>query len=158
MSFPRYTIMEGPLYLRIVYLFVVFWLSYSMSWAANMIPFSRAEGQFGWSFLLEPVNLVSFIITVFGLFLIATSALVLTLPAIKKRVHTLNLRRIGAVITAFGGYFIFDMLYYYLTGGYAAHPNVWYEIIGITHNPNLLWCTTFLFLGLALLTSRKPKE
>ena len=142
----------------VAYLFVVFWLSYSMSWAGNMVPFSRAEGQFGLSFLLEPINLVSFIVTVFGLFLIATSALILTLPAIKKLPYTLSLRRIGIVITAFGCYFIFDILYYYLTGGYAAHPNVWYEIIGITHNPNLLWCTTFLFLGLALLTSRKSRE
>ncbi len=140
------------------YLFVVFWLSYSMSWAGNMVPFSRAEGQFGLSFLVEPVNLASFVTTVLGLFLIAEFALLLTLPAIKKQPYSFNLRRIGAVVTAFGAYFIFDILYYYLTGGYSAHPNVWYEIIGITHNPNLLWSTTFLFLGLALLGSGKLKK
>ena len=142
----------------VAYLLVPFWLSYSMSWAANMLPFSRAEGQFGWSFLLEPINFASFFVTVIGLLLIAISALALTFPAIRKLPHTLGVRRLGVVVTAFGGYFIFDMLYYYLTGGYAAHPNVWYEIIGITHNPNLLWCTTFLFLGLALLTRQKYKE
>lgn len=141
----------------VAYLFVVFWLSYSMSWAGNMVSFPRAEGQFGWSFLLEPINFTSFIVTVVGLFLIALSALVLTLPAIKKVPRMLSLRRIGVVVTAFGGYFIFDMIYYYSTGGYAAHPNVWYEIIGITHNPNLLWSTTFLLLGLALMTSRKTE-
>jgi hypothetical protein len=140
------------------YLFAVFWLSYSMSWVGNMVPYSRSVGQDGMSFLLEPINFANFIITVLGLFLIAATALIAALPAIKKQPNKLNLRHIGAVMTAFGGYFIFETFYYYLTGGYAAHPNVWYEIIGIGHNPNLLWCATFVFLGLALLTSRKSKE
>jgi hypothetical protein len=136
------------------YLFLVFWLSYSMAWVANMVPFGRAQGQYGWSFLLEPINLVGFIVTVFGLFLTAIFGLMITLPAMKKLPVKIGLRRIGAAMTAFGGYFVFNLLYYYFTGGYAAHPNVWYEVIGPLHNLNL-WCVTFLFLGLALLTSRK---
>jgi len=136
------------------YLFLVFWLSYSMAWVANMVPFGRAQGQYGWSFLLEPINLASFIVTVFGLFLIAIFGLMVTLPVMKKLPIKISLRRIGAAMMAFGGYFVFNLLYYYFTGGYAAHPNVWYEVIGPLHNLNL-WCVTFLFLGLALLTSRK---
>ena len=119
-----------------------------------MIPFSRAAGQYGLSFLLEPVNLASFIVTVFGLFLIAIFGLLFTLPAIKKLPVKLNLRRIGATMTAFGGYFAFNLLYVYLTGGYALHPNVWYEMICPGHDPNL-WCVAFLFLGLALLTRKR---
>jgi hypothetical protein len=136
------------------YLFLVFWLSYSMAWVANMVPFGRAQGQYGWSFLLEPINLASFIVTVFGLFLIAIFGLMVTLPVMKKLPIKISLRRIGVAMMAFGGYFVFNLLYYYFTGGYAAHPNVWYEVIGPLHNLNL-WCVTFLFLGLALLTSRK---
>jgi hypothetical protein len=139
----------------ISYLFVVFWFNYSMSWLGNMIPYSRSQGQYGLSFILEPANLTSFILTVFGLFLIAIFGLISTLPGIKKLPVKLSLRRIGAAMMALGGYFIFILFYYYLTGGYAAHPNVWYEIIGPLHTLDLIWCVTFLFLGLALLTSRK---
>jgi hypothetical protein len=138
----------------VAYLFLVFWFNYSMAWVANMIPFGRAQGQYGLSFLLEPINLAGFIATVFGLFLIAIFGLMSTLPAMKKLPIELSLRRIGTIMMAFGGYFIFNLLIYVLTGGYVAHPNVWYEVIGPPHNPNL-WCVTFLFLGLALLTSCK---
>jgi hypothetical protein len=138
----------------ISYLFLVFWFSYSMAWVGNMVPFGRAQGQYGWSFLLEPINLVGFIVTVFGLFLIAMFGLMITLPVMKKLPVKIGLRRIGATMTAFGGYFVFNLFYYYLTGGYAAHPNVWYEVIGPPHNLNL-WCLTFLFLGLALLVRRE---
>jgi hypothetical protein len=155
---PSQGIIKWSCLTSVSYLFVVFWLSYSMSWLGNMVPYSRSQGQYGLSFLLEPINLASFVLTVFGLFLIAILGLMFTLPAIRKRPIGLSLRRIGAIMTAFGGYFVFSIFYYYLTGEYAAHPNVWYEIIGPFHNPNLLWCVTFLFLGLALLTSRKSRE
>jgi hypothetical protein len=52
----------------------------------------------------------------------------------------------------FGCYFIFNLLYFYLTGGYAPHPNVWYEMIGPPHNVNL-WCLVFVFLGLVMLVT-----
>jgi hypothetical protein len=141
----------------ISYLVVVFWFNYSMSWLGNMIPYTRSQGQYGLSYILEPTNLPSFILTVFGLFMTAIFGLVVTLPAVKKPPVRLSLRRIGAIMTAFGGYFIYILLYYYLTGNYAAHPNVWYEVIGPLHNPNL-WCITFFLLGLALLTSRKSRD
>jgi hypothetical protein len=132
------------------YVFVVFWFSYSMAWLGNMVPFARSDGQYGWSFLLEPINFLSFAITFFGLLLIAMFTLKLTLPAIKKKPVILGMGSIGAVMMAFGGYFIFNLLYFYLNGGYAPHPNVWYEMIGPPHNVNL-WCLAFVFLGLVLL-------
>ena len=138
------------------YLFVVFWFNYSIAFVTSMIPWVE-RAQPGMTFLLDPINLTGFLATVFGLFLIATFGLMSTLPAIKKLPVELSLRRIGATMMAFGGYFFFSLLYYYFTQGYSAHPNIWYEVVGPLHNPNL-WCVTFLFLGLALLASRKIKN
>ncbi len=143
----------------VAYLFVAFWFNYSMLWAAAMVPYPHAQGQyeFGAGFLFEPANFASFVITVFGLFLIATFTLLATLPAIRKQSTKLNLGRIGAVMAAFGGYFIFNTISYFLAGGYEAHPSVWYEVIGPLHNPNL-WCAAFIFLGLAVLVRSKIKN
>lgn len=139
------------------YILVVFWFGYAMAWLGNMVPFDRAQSQYGWAFLLEPLNFASFALTVFGLLIIALSALKLTYPASKTLPIRLDLRGIGAVMLAFGGYFIFNLLYFYLTGGYAPHPNVWYEMIGPPHNVNL-WCLVFAFTGLVLLISGKEKN
>jgi len=143
----------------VAYLFAAFWFNYSMLWAAAMVPYPHAQGkyEFGADFLFQPVNFASFAATVFGLFLIAASALATTLPAIKKQPAKLSLDRIGAVITAFGGYFIFNTISYFLTGGYEAHPSVWYEVIGPFHNPNL-WCATFIFLGPVVMLRGKIKK
>ena len=139
------------------YLFVAFWFSYSMSWAGTMVSYPRSQQEYGLSFLSQPTNLASFVVTVFGLFALAAFALKTAVPAIMKRTTRVSLTRIGAVMTALGGYFTFNILYYYLTGGYAAHPSVWYEIIGPLHNPDL-WCVAFLFLGLAVMFRGKTKK
>ena len=147
-------IIKWSAFTAFAYVLVVFWLGYSMSWLGNMVPFDRAQGQYGWSFLLEPVNFLSFIVTVVGLLLVALFTLKLTLQAAKTQPITMNLRGIGAVMLAFGGYFIFNILYFYLTGGYAPHPNVWYEMIGPPHNVNL-WGLVFVFLGATLIVKGK---
>ena len=143
----------------VAYLFVVFWFNYSMLWAGVMVPYPHGQVQYGLSFLLEPANFASFVVTVFALLAIAVSALILALPAIRKQPAPLNLGRIGVVMLAFGGYFLFNIFYYYLTGGYEAHPSVWYEVIGPLHNPNL-WSASFVFLGLAVLVRsvKNPKQ
>ncbi|MEM4243224.1 MAG: hypothetical protein QXP44_00290 [Candidatus Bathyarchaeia archaeon] len=155
---PSLEIIKWSCLAAVGYLFTAFWFNYSMLWAAAMVPYPHAQGRYeaGVSFLFEPINFVSFVITVFGLFAIATAALATTLPAIKKQPTSLSLGRIGAVITAFGGYFIFNTIVYFLTGGYEAHPSVWYEVIGPFHNPNL-WCTAFILLGLAVLARSEIK-
>jgi hypothetical protein len=139
------------------YVLVVFWFSYSMAWLGNMVPFDRARGQFGWSFLLEPTNFASFVVTVVGLLGIALLVLKGTLPSSKTSPIKIGLRGAGAVMLAFGGYFVFNLVYFYLTGGYAPHPNVWYEMIGPPHNVNL-WCLVFVFSGLVLLIGGRPTE
>jgi hypothetical protein len=141
----------------VAYLFVVFWFTYSMFWLAVTVPYTRVYEQYGLSFLVQPANLLSFCLTVFGLLSIAIAALVTTLPAIKKQPIYPKLTRIGVILVAFGSYFIFNVFYYYLTGGYAAHPSVWYEVIGPLHNPNL-WAIACVFLGVPVLIYGRMKK
>ena len=132
------------------YLFVVFWFNYLMLWVANMFPYPRAGEGFGLAFLMQPANFVSFALTIFGLLAIAIIALFTLLPVIKKLDSAPNLTRVGGVLVGFGGYFVFTVLYYYLTGSYEAHPSVWYEVISPMHNPNL-WALALIFVGIPLI-------
>jgi hypothetical protein len=156
-NLPSSEIIKWSCLTGVAYLFVVFWFNYSMLWAGSMVPYPKAQIQYGMSFLLEPANFASFAITVFGLLAIAAFGLLFALPAIKKHPIKLNLGGISAVIVALGGYFIFNTITYYLTGSYEAHPSVWYEVIGPLHNPNL-WCIAFVFLGLAALARSKVRS
>jgi hypothetical protein len=141
----------------LAYVFVVFWFDYSMLWAASTVPYERPNQLFGWDFILNPTNFVSFAVTLFGLLAIAIAALVVLLPAIKKQPFKVNLTWLGAIMIAFGSYFIFNTIFYFVTGGYEAHPSVWYEVIGPLHNPNL-WAFSFVFLGAALIIQSKLQK
>jgi hypothetical protein len=99
---------------------------------------------------------MSFGLTVFGLLAIAMVAAVIVLPVIKKGDTHLNLAGVGAVMVALGGYFALHILYYNLTGGYEAHPGVWYEVISPMHNPNL-WVLAFIFVGVPLIIQGSRK-
>ncbi|MCW3999853.1 MAG: hypothetical protein NWE93_06410 [Candidatus Bathyarchaeota archaeon] len=139
------------------YLFVVFWFNYTMLWAACMVPYPRAFQVYGLEFLLQPTNLASFAVTVFGLLAVALAALFTLRPALKLMPQKVNLTALGAVMVGFSGYFIFTTLYYYLTGGYAAHPSVWYEVIGPLHNPNL-WALALVLVGAALMVYSRAQR
>ncbi len=134
----------------VAYLFVVFWFNYSMLWLGETVPYSKVYEEWGLSFVMQPANFLSFSLTVFGLLSLAIVTLLTTLPAIKKQVFRPNFTRIGIVLVAFGGYFIVNLFYYYLTGGYSAHPSVWYEVISPLHNPHL-WTIALAFLGIPVL-------
>jgi hypothetical protein len=118
-----------------------------MLWAANMVPYPRAEQVYGLEFLLQPTNFVSFAVTVFGLLAIAIVGAFTLGPAIEQMPAKVNLNRLGVVIVAFGSYFLFNILYYTLTGGYESHPSVWYEVISPMHNPNL-WALASILVGI----------
>ena len=134
----------------LAYLFVVFWSNYSMLWAASMVPYPLAYELTGWAFALVPLNLVSFLFTVVGLLAVALAATVIVIPVIRNGSNRLNFVGVGAVMVTLGGYFVFHVLYYYLTGGYDAHPGVWYEVISPMHNPNL-WALSFIFVGVPII-------
>ncbi len=141
------------------YLFTVFWFTYTMLWAGGiLVPYERVYEQYGLSFLLEPANLLSFGLTFGGLLALSIAGFILARPVIKKQSTALNLRWIGVVLVAFGGYFVFNAFYYYLTGGYSAHPSVWYEVISPMHNPNL-WAIALILVGMPLMIQgRVDKE
>ena len=140
----------------VAYLFVVFWFNYSMSWAGVMVTYPRV--QYGLDFLLLPTNLLSFVLTFVGLLLLAFYGLAVSLPVIQKKSVQLNLKHIGALLSLLGGYFVFNVFFYYFTGGYEANPSVWYEVVGPLHNP-YFWCFTLFFLGLVLiLRLNKPEK
>ena len=139
------------------YLFVVFWFNFSMMWTGITVPYSKVYEQYGLDFVLQPANLFSFCLTLFGLLAVAVMALTTALPLIKKRTTQVNLKRVGLVLMGLGGYFVITTFYYYLTGGYSAHPSVWYEVIGPLHNPNL-WVIALVFLGLPLIFLAKTKK
>jgi hypothetical protein len=141
------------------YLFVIFWFNFSMMWTGITVPYTRVYEQYGLDFVLQPANLLSFVLTLFGLLAVAVTGLVTTLPLIRKR-FTLpkpNLTWVGLVLVGLGGYFVITTFYYYLTGGYSAHPSVWYEVIGPLHNPNL-WVISLVFLGIPLIINGRIKK
>jgi hypothetical protein len=139
------------------YLFVLFWFNFSVMWTGAAVPYTLVYKQYGWDFLLQPANLLVFCLTVFGLLAVALTGLKATLPVIKKRVTQPNLIGFGAALAGLGGYFVVTTIYYYVTGGYSAHPSVWYELIGPLHNPNL-WVIALVFLGLPLIIYGKIRK
>ncbi len=126
----------------VAYLFVVFWFNAAMQWTGML-------ATWGPSILTDPGNLAGFVSSTFAMFLVAWFALLTALPAIKKQTLNLKSKWIGGVTVAFGGYFIFAIIVYFVSGGFAAHRSAWFELI-VPHNP-YAWCVIFLFTGLPLL-------
>lgn len=154
---PQPEIVKWACLTAVAYMFVVFWFTYCMFWMGETIPYPGVYPRWGLDFVLQPANLLSFSLTVLGLLALSIATLVTTLPAIKKQTTQLNLTHIGRILVAFGAYFIFNVFYYYFTGGYNANPSVWYEVIGPLHNPNL-WTIALAFLGAAVLIHGKTER
>ncbi len=142
---PRSDLLRWSCIAAVAYLFVVFWFNSTMQWIGMI-------ATWGTDLVLQPMNFAGFSSTVFGLFFIALFGLAVAYPSIKKHQMPLNMRRVGWVSVAFGGYFAFAFLVYFVAGGYAANRSAWYEMI-FPHNP-YLWCLIFLFTGIPLAFSR----
>lgn len=155
-SAPIQEIIKWTCLTGVAYLFVVFWFNYCMLWLGVTVPYPRAYQQYGLDFIMQPLNLLSFSLTVVGLFALAAAALATTFPAIQKQAGGVNLTRAGAVMVTFGGYFVFNIAYFYLTGGYSAHPSVWYEVISPGHNANL-WVVALILLGVPMIIYGKMR-
>ena len=154
---PQPEIVKWACLTAVAYMFVVFWFTYCMFWMGETIPYPGVYPRWGLDFVLQPANLLSFSLTVLGLLALSIATLVTTLPAIKKQTTQLNITHIGRILVDFGAYFIFNVFYYYFTGGYNANPSVWYEVIGPLHNPNL-WTIALAFLGAAVLIHGKTER
>ncbi len=147
---PAPVIIKWASYTALAYILVVFWFNYCMLWGANMVSYPRANQVYGLDFLLQPVNFTSFAVTAFGLLAVGIAAYLTLRPAIQGEPSRVNLGRLGAVIVAFSSYFIFNTVYYLITGGYEANPSVWYEVISPMHNANL-WTMALLVIGLPMI-------
>lgn len=95
----------------VAYVFVL-WLRFTVQWAATFVATSADFVFFdpgaGFEYVLKyPVNMLEFLLTTVGLFLLALTLLWVLLPLIRKAPGAKpNLRSIGLVLTLLGGYFI----------------------------------------------------
>lgn len=135
------------------YLFVMFWLNYSIAWAMTLVYWPE-RAQPGIGILYKPLNLLSFTLTVAGLLIISLGALKVLKPLIRGETQKLNVRSLGAVMSALGAYFLATMAIYYLIGGYYAEPTTWMELSSPFHNPDF-WCFSLIFPGIYLLIKGK---
>jgi len=126
------------------YLFV-FWFVYSISWLASLVPWN-ARAQPGVEILYNPLDMASFLLTVFFLLVVMLYGWATLIPAAKKR-STPSLKRLGVLMTGLGIYFAAILTIFFLYGGYHAHPTVWMEILGPVHNPDC-WCIALIPIGL----------
>jgi len=134
------------------YLFVTFWLNYSIAWAMTLVYWPE-RAQPGIEIIYRPHNTISFTITVIGLLLISLAGLKTLMPAIKGRIQEVNIKSLGAVILALGAYFIIQLLIFYSIGGYHSEPTTWMELSSPFHNPDF-WCFSLIFPGLYLLAKQ----
>jgi thiamine transporter ThiT len=125
----------------------VFWLLESTIWISVI----QAKG---WGYLTSyPQNLLSYVLSVFGLLALAIYAA--GFSAKSRRAETLqelNLKIVGVIILAFGLYFLWNYLTWIYFGGWSN----WYAWF-MGHNEDL-WILSLPMLGLPLLFSDKPNE
>jgi hypothetical protein len=141
----KWGLITGTIYI------IVFWLTNTSMWVATVM-------QKGTGYLTSyPENLLSFILTTIGLLALA----IYTAYFAKKSneaetLQELNLKTIGAIITALGMYFLWNYLTWIFFGGNYLW-SVWYAWF-LGHNMDL-WMLSLPLLGLPLLfTNRLSKE
>jgi hypothetical protein len=133
-----------------IYIFV-FWLTNTSMWVATVM-------QKGTGYLTSyPENLLSFILTTIGLLALAIyTAYFAKKSSSVESLQELNLKTIGAIITALGMYFLWNYLAWIFFGGNYLW-SVWYAWF-LGHNMDL-WMLSLPLLGLPLLfTNRLSKE
>lgn len=127
-----------------IYVFV-FWLNNAGMWIITVMPR-------GMEYLSYPQNLLSFAVTTIGLLALA----VFTASFTKKTVGTetlekLELRTLGAIITALGLYFLWN----YLTWIFFGVDHLWSDWYAWFLGHNLdLWMLSLPLVGLPLLFKR----
>ncbi len=127
------------------YLFV-FWLNNTCNWIPTIM-------EKGTEYVtLYPVNLLSLVTTVFGLLFLALYTVYFSRRSFgANTLTTLDLRKVGIVITAFGLYFNMNYvlwLFFGSVGGWST----WYAWF-LNHNMDL-WVLSLPMLGLPLLFRR----
>ena len=125
-----------------VYVFV-FWLNNAGMWISMLV--SRGTEYFS----AYPENLISFVLTVYGLPVLAIFTAYFMGKSIGvEALEKLELRPMGAIITALGLYFLWNYLTWIFFGGWS----YWYAWF-LGHNLDL-WMLSLPLVGLPLLFKR----
>ncbi len=145
---PRKDSIKWGLIAGTLYVFV-FWLNNTGMWIAMLL--SKGTEYFG----AYPENMLSFTLTLYGLpVLLAFTAYFLGKSISKglEDFEKLNLRSMGALITALGLYFLWNYLTWIFFGGWSD----WYAWF-LGHNLDL-WMLSLPLVGLPLLFKRYTHE
>ena len=137
----KWGLISGTLYI------FVFWLTNTSMWIVTV-------NQKGTGYLTSyPQNLLSYILTVFGLLALAIYAAGFTIKSRRaETIRELNLKTIGGIILALGLYFLWNYLTWIFFGGNYVWSN-WYAWF-LGHNMDL-WMLSLPLLGLPLLFTNK---
>ncbi len=132
------------------YIFV-FWLTNTSMW------FITLRLQTGYGYLTTyPQNLVSFILTTFGLLALTIYSAYFTKKSSgAKSFQELNLKIVGGIILALGMYFLWNYLTWIFFGGNSVW-SLWYAWF-LGHNLDL-WMLSLPLLGIPLLFADKIHE
>lgn len=131
-----------------IYIFV-FWLLNTTMWISVI----NERGK-GIAYLTSyPQNLLSFILTAFGLLALGIYAAGFTIKSRNaENLNELSLRTVGAIILALGLYFLWNYLTWIYFGGWSD----WYAWF-LGHNEDL-WILSLPLLGIPLLFTSKSQE
>ena len=129
---------------------LAFWFNYTAQWWSEIF-------VGGMDFLMKSeLFTFEFALTVGGLLLIALYTAILAKEFSETNtVVKLNLRKAGAIITAFGLYFDIILLLWILFPDAGSALTVW-PTFSVEHNADL-WMATLPSVGLPLMFSQKPK-
>jgi len=131
-------------------LLFVFWLT-NMSLWFSIVSFR------GWSGITNyPINVLSFVLTVFGLLALSIFSIGFTVSSIRaKPFAKLNLKVAGVMITLLGLYFLWEYLSWIFFGGNYLWSD-WYAWF-LGHNLDL-WILSLPMLGIPLLFASRSNE
>jgi hypothetical protein len=132
-----------------IYIFV-FWLTNTSMWIITLL--EKGNGYL----TSYPENLLSFILTIFGLLALAIYTAYFTKKSSgAESGQELKLKTVGAIIIALGMYFLWNYLTWIFFGGDYLWSD-WYAWF-LGHNLDL-WMLSLPLLGLPLLFTDKPRE
>ena len=147
----KWALISGVIYI------VVFWLTNTGEWMLTVWGLNGKGTQYITNY---PQNMLSFIITVFGLLALAIYTGYFTWKSRGiQTLQDLNLKAVGGIIIALGMYFMWNYLTWIFFGGDYVWSS-WYAWF-LGHNLDL-WMLSLPLVGLALLfykiTSKQPAE
>lgn len=139
----KWTLISGT------FLVFVFWLTNMSIWI-SIVSFG---GWIGVTNYL--INMVSFILTIFGLLALAIYAAGYTVSFSRSKTQTLSIKTVGVIITSLGMFFLWEYLSWIFFGGNYLWGS-WYAWF-LGHNLDL-WLLSLPMLGLPLLFTNKDHQ